>query len=164
MGVNKFSSVEIILGSALCLLVELANLFLDLIGIGFVIMPVIKAMIWFMLTIWFMAKGDKFIYKPARAITSYVSQALPLVPTLLMSFLINVYMHNHPKAAALTGKAVGTAVGGPAGGAAGEVVMGGSVKEAAKGFVSPMGKAQGVDSAISSAPQKVPLQKREYKI
>jgi len=103
MGVNKFTAAEILLGSCLTLLVEFANWLLDLIGVGFVIMPVLKAMVWIMFTMWFIAKGDKFITKPARAITSYVSQALPIVPTLLLAFLINVYMHNHPKIAKMAG-------------------------------------------------------------
>ncbi|MEK7479268.1 MAG: hypothetical protein AAB634_01910 [Patescibacteria group bacterium] len=94
---NKFVSAEILLGifffgglDAICVVI-------DFTGVGLAIAPVLQSFGTFAATMWLSSKGDKNTVKLGRQITKYAANALPIVPTLTTAFIIEAYLHNHPK-------------------------------------------------------------------
>ncbi len=150
-GINKFNEAEVLVGGMLTFGVDFVCALIDLTGIGMAISPVIQGSMTFAMGMWFKNKGDKNGGKIGRQIAKYSANFLPIVPTNLTVFLIEVFVHNHPKVAKITGQtagaAVGAAIGGPAGArigaAAGEYAMGGSATE----------------SITDAATSKIPLKK-----
>lgn len=148
---NKFSEAEIILGGFFAFGVDFTCILLDLTIVGAFITPVIQGFVTFIMWMWFKSKGDQGSGKISRQIAKYSANVLPVVPTNFIVFLIEAFIHNHPKAAQFAGQTAGTVVGaafgGPAGarvgGAIGQYAAGGSATEAATGAV----------------PTKVPLKK-----
>lgn len=143
--INKFSEAEIILGSFYTLGIDLPCLLIDLTGVGLAIAPIIQGGVSFSMWAWFSSKGDTNYGKFGRQVVKLVANVLPLAPTTFIVFLIEVFIHNHPRAAQLTGQTAGTAAGsaiaGPAGarigGAVGQYAMGGSAVESAASAVGP---------------------------
>src|SRR3989344_7083400 len=104
---NKFSMGEIILGGFFLFAIDVVCAFLDFLGIGLVIAPILQAGGSFATTLWLRAKGDQDAIGLARQITKYAANILPILPTLTTAFIIETYIHNHPKLTAVTGSAGG---------------------------------------------------------
>jgi len=100
---KKFTEAEIVLGSFFLLALDGLSALLDLTGIGLIIAPVVQAAGSAATTWWLHLKGDAGAANLGRQLTKYIANFLPLLPTLFIVFLIEVYVHNHPnKFAAIT--------------------------------------------------------------
>ena len=105
---NTFSEVEILIGSCFALTVDAICFFIDWTGVGLAIAPFLQSGAMFILTMWSWSKGDTASLRTGRQIAKHLSNWLPLIPTVLAVFLIEVYLHNHPKAAGSVTKALGS--------------------------------------------------------
>ena len=94
---NKFVSAEILLGVFFFGGLDVVAIIIDFTGVGLAIAPVIQSFGTLAATLWLHSKGDKNTVKFGRQVTKYAANALPVVPTLITAFLIEAYLHNHPK-------------------------------------------------------------------
>jgi len=148
--IDKFKESEIIVGVMLTLGVDAICILIDLTGVGLFIAPILQSSITFAMWMWFKSKGGQKSGL-GKQIAKYAANALPIIPTTFIAFVIETFIHNHPKVAQVAGQTagtvVGTAVAGPAGArigaAVGQYAMGGSATE----------------SATSAIPSKIPLKK-----
>ncbi len=96
----KVSLGEIVLFGLILFIVDVFCTLLDFTGIGAAVTPFIQAGFTAMMTAWFYwSKKDKAVTKLGRQIIKYASNLLPWVPTLFVVFVVEAYMHNHPKQA-----------------------------------------------------------------
>lgn len=105
---NKFSEVEILIGSCFAITIDSICFLIDWTGVGLAIAPFLQSGAMFILTMWSWSKGDTASLRMGRQIVKHASNWLPLIPTVLTVFLIEVYLHNHPKVAGAAGKALGS--------------------------------------------------------
>ena len=105
---RKFNEVELLLGGFFTLGADFICALIDWTGIGLIIAPFIQTFATFSMWLWFKAKGDQSI-SIGRQVAKYLANALPFVPTTLIAFVIEAFLHNHPKVAAIAAKAVGPA-------------------------------------------------------
>ncbi|MEK7465562.1 MAG: hypothetical protein AAB631_02180 [Patescibacteria group bacterium] len=115
---KKFGAGEIIIGTFFALGVDGISILIDITGVGVIIAPVIQGFATFAITMWFRSKGDPNATKLGKQILKYGLNLLPVTPiiitafTITIPFLIEVFIHNNPKLAAITEKVA--AKGGPA--------------------------------------------------
>jgi len=92
----------------------------------------------------FKAKGSNISGRLGRNFAKFFSNIVPF--SAFFNFLLEVFIHNHPKLAQVIGKEVGkiagAALGGPVGekigGAVGQYAAGASLTESVKGAVGPI--------------------------
>jgi hypothetical protein len=95
--INRFNEAEILVGGFFLLGIDLICILIDITGVGMAVAPFLQAPGTFFSSMWLKSKGDSGNMKLGRQITKYASNALPVVPTLFLSFLIETYIHNHPE-------------------------------------------------------------------
>jgi|GEM_PF-1841134 hypothetical protein len=78
--------------------VDIICIVLDLTGVGLVVAPFLQSFALLCVRWWFKMKGDPNALRlNIKQIARYLSNVLPLVPTVTIVFLIDVYIHNHPE-------------------------------------------------------------------
>ncbi len=93
----KFNLVEIILGFLLALVIDVLAAIVDLFSLG-VLGFIVQALSWLLFTLWFTLKGVKATSSLVkRFLVPLVVQLVPVVPTMIFTFLVTVYMENHPE-------------------------------------------------------------------
>ena len=107
--INRVSESEIIIGSMFALLVWITGLILELFGIGLVLSPIIESFFTFGTWLFFKAKNDPYADKLGANLIQYLANAIPFIPSVLISFLVKVYIHNHPEKFAAFEKLAGNA-------------------------------------------------------
>ncbi|MBI5732905.1 hypothetical protein HY967_03030 [Candidatus Jorgensenbacteria bacterium] len=105
--INRYNETELIAGSIIMLGIDGVCFIIDWTGVGLAIAPIIQAGGTGALTMWAWRKGDTQALKMGRQVAKYASNALPLLPTLTLMFLIEAYMHNHPEKFAAAEKLAG---------------------------------------------------------
>ena len=94
----------------LTLLVWVFGLIMELFGIGLILSPIIESFFTFGTWLFFKSKNDPYANKLGANLVQYLANAIPFIPSILIAFLIKVYIHNHPeKFAAFEKLAGGTA-------------------------------------------------------
>ena len=102
---NKFSEAEMLLGVFFFGGLDVIAILIDVTGVGLVIAPVVQSFATLSQTLWFWSKGDKNAIKFGRQVAKYAANALAVVPTLTIAFIVEAQMHNNPKIkAAVSGK------------------------------------------------------------
>lgn len=96
---EKIGLVEIIIGSFFTLSIWIALLVIKLVGIGLVLYVPIRAFGVLIISIWLWWKGDKEVMKLNRWLKKILGNLVPFFPTLFITFLVEVYLFNHPKSA-----------------------------------------------------------------
>ncbi len=96
MSTPKFNLIEIILGSMVALLIDIVSIFADLLaGVGGFI---VQSLSWLLFTLWFHLKGAKATASLVRRFLIPIAvQIVPVIPTQIFTFLVSVYMENHPE-------------------------------------------------------------------
>lgn len=77
--------------------VDVVSFLIDWTGVGLFLAPILQGAAMFATWFWLHSKGDKSSLKFGRQLGRYVSNILPLLPTVTIVFLIEVYLHNHPE-------------------------------------------------------------------
>jgi hypothetical protein len=96
MNKPKFNLIEIILGSMVALLIDIVSIFADLLaGVGGF---VVQTLSWLLFTFWFYLKGASVTANMVRRFLVPIAvQLVPFIPTQIFTFLVSVYMENHPE-------------------------------------------------------------------
>ncbi|PIP30154.1 hypothetical protein COX26_00210 [Candidatus Jorgensenbacteria bacterium CG23_combo_of_CG06-09_8_20_14_all_54_14] len=94
---NKFMEVEMLLGGLFTLGVDGICFLIDWTGVCLAIAPIIQGFTTFVMWMWFKSKGDPGALSVGRQVAKYASNMLPLLPTTLIAFAVEVYLHNHPE-------------------------------------------------------------------
>lgn len=93
----KFSMAEIILGSLVCIILDIIAAIGDVFSFS-ILGDLVQWGSWLVFTFWFTIKGCKATSSLAkRYIIPMIVQMIPIIPTLIFTFLITVYMENHPE-------------------------------------------------------------------
>lgn len=93
----KFNLVEIILGSLIALIIDILAAVADFFSFG-ILGFVAQAISWLVFTLWFTLKGVKATSSLSkRFIIPIITQIIPVIPTMIVTFLTTVYMENHPE-------------------------------------------------------------------
>lgn len=129
-GLQKIEAGYIILIGLGTLAVDIGAALFDVTFIGMIFMPPLQFLVSAATSFVFKSHGDKNALKTSKLITKAVASVLPLIPTTLGIFLVQVLMHNHPKLM----KTIGS-VAGKIGGAYGK-----AIQAATKVFASSQGK------------------------
>ncbi len=109
----KFNLVEIILGSLFAFTIDILAAITDLLSFG-ILGFLVQGFSWLMFTLWFTLKGVKATASLAkRFIIPIVVQFVPILPTMTITFLITVYMENHPEKFGVFKTVASTASGKP---------------------------------------------------
>lgn len=92
----KFNLVEVIFGSLIALTIDIVSIFADLLaGVGGF---VVQSLSWLLFTFWFTMKGATATATLIRRfLVPIATQIIPFVPTQIFTFLVSVYMENHPE-------------------------------------------------------------------
>lgn len=96
---NPFIGAEIILGGLVFLGVDVISLIIDLTGIGMAVAPVLQSGSVVALSLWSQTKGGKNTFSFSRQLVKHASGIIPLIPTTVFIFALDVYLHNHPTSA-----------------------------------------------------------------
>lgn len=101
---KKIGSGELLIFSFLFLFVDTLCFLLDwtIVGAGFT--PVIQGFVLFFMDKFLIGKGVKAASQLGRKIAKYALQLIPILPTLVTTFLIEAYIHNNPKIAQVATK------------------------------------------------------------
>lgn len=101
----KFNLVEVIFGSMIALLIDVVSIFADLLaGVGGF---VVQSLSWLLFTLWFTLKGATASANLVRRFLVPIAvQIVPFIPTQIFTFLVSVYMENHPEKFGLVTAAV----------------------------------------------------------
>lgn len=95
---NKFTESEVIVGVMLLTLpVDAFSFIIDWTGVGLAIAPILQSAAMFATWLWLRSKGDTTSLKFWKQLLRYLSNLLPLIPTVTIVFFIEVYLHNHPE-------------------------------------------------------------------
>lgn len=101
---KKFTEAEIVVGLLVITIpVDAASFLIDWTGIGLFLAPVLQGAAMFATWFWLHSKGDTSSLKFGRQLGRYLSNLLPLLPTVTAVFLIEVYLHNHPESSITKG-------------------------------------------------------------
>ncbi|MEK7089368.1 MAG: hypothetical protein AAB920_00955, partial [Patescibacteria group bacterium] len=93
----KFSTIEIILGSLICIILDILAAIGDFFSFS-LLGTIVQFTSWFIFTFWFTIKGCKVTSSLAkRFLVPFLVQLIPFIPTLIFTFLVTVYMENHPE-------------------------------------------------------------------
>ena len=94
---NKFGIVETVFGLLVFFPLDLVCILIDLTGVGLAIAPCIQGLATFVMRWWFKSHGDQnALAFNGKQVARYLSNLLPLLPTLTTIFLLDVYTHNNP--------------------------------------------------------------------
>ena len=102
---QKFNEVELLLGGFFTLSVDIVCALIDLTGIGLIIAPFLQSFVTFSIWLWFRSKGEQGVSSIGRQVAKYLANAIPILPTTFIAFVIEALVHNHPKIAAIAEKA-----------------------------------------------------------
>jgi hypothetical protein len=137
--INKFTTVEILIGTFFAFGIDCLSVLFDITGVGIVVAPVIQGFATFVLSRWFARKGNPSALKFGKLLFKYALNLLPITPIIVTAFttsipfVIEVFIHNHPrlakKAGELAGSAAGGALAGPLGAKVGGFVGGALVEK-----------------------------------
>lgn len=94
---KKFGAGETLIFSFLFLFVDAVCFLLDWTVVAAFFTPVIQGFVLFFMDKMLSAKGSKSTAKMGRQIAKYALQLVPLLPTLVTTFLIEVNIHNNPQ-------------------------------------------------------------------
>jgi len=92
---SKFTESEMVVGGLFALGIDGICALTDLTGVGLAITPVIQGFAVFAISQWAESKGGA----PAslgKQLAKYAAQFLPVLPTVLAVFVIEVAVHNNP--------------------------------------------------------------------
>lgn len=93
----KFSLLEMIVGTMICLVIDFLAALGDLLSVG-VFGFLIQALSWLVFTFWFTIKGVKATATLSkRFLIPIIVQILPIIPTITITFLATAYFENHPE-------------------------------------------------------------------
>jgi len=107
----KFGMIETLLGFLAALTIDIISGLVDVptVGIGGFF---IQALTWLIFRFWFTIKGVKVTASLARGfVVPMLVQLVPVIPTEAATFLVTVYMENHPEKFAIIEKVAGAAEG-----------------------------------------------------
>lgn len=92
----KFNLVEVILGSLVAIVIDIVSAFADAAaGIGGFI---VQSLSWLLFTLYFYLKGATVTANLTRRFLVPIAvQLVPVIPTQIFTFLVSVYMENHPE-------------------------------------------------------------------
>lgn len=110
-GGNKIGYGELLVFSFLFLFVDIICFLIDFTVVGAGITPVIQGFVLFFMDKFLMGKGTKSASKLGRKIAKYALQLLPLLPTLVTTFLIEAAIHNKQNSIPIASKSVPSVVG-----------------------------------------------------
>jgi hypothetical protein len=98
-GHTEFRVSELLVGFFfLTLPVDALCIVIDLTGVGLAVAPFLQGFALFCVRWWFKMKGDpNALQLNVKQVVRYLSNVLPLVPTVTIVFLIDAYVHNHPE-------------------------------------------------------------------
>ncbi|TSA45137.1 hypothetical protein D4R51_02405 [bacterium] len=99
---GKISESEMIIGTMFALGVSALCFIFDLFIIGMVVTPIIESFFTFGMWLFFKSKGDPHADKVGVNIAQYAANLIPFIPSIVVVFIVKVYIHNHPKIAGLT--------------------------------------------------------------
>ena len=101
----KFNLVEILFGSLVALVIDIVSAIADVAaGIGGFF---IQSLTWLLFTLWFTLKGATATANLVRRFLVPIGvQIIPVLPTQIFTFLVSVYMENHPEKFSLVTTAV----------------------------------------------------------
>lgn len=106
---EKISESEIIIGTMFAFGVFVLCFIFDLFIIGMVVTPIIESFFTFGTRLFFKSKGDPHANKLGANIAQYAANLIPFIPSIVVVFIIKVYIHNHQQVAGLAVKAVSVA-------------------------------------------------------
>lgn len=106
---KKINESEIIIGAMLALGVFVLSFIFDFFVIGMVVTPIIESFFTFGMWWFFKSMGDPHANKVGANIAQYAANLIPFIPSIVVVFLVKVYIHNHPKIIAAAGKVAGAA-------------------------------------------------------
>jgi len=110
----KFITAEIVLGTLVAGAIDVISAIADFLG-GGILGFIVQGLSWLMFTLWFTMKGVKLTASLAkRFLVPIAVQAVPVIPTMMITFLATVYMENHPEKFGAITKVAGAAKGKPA--------------------------------------------------
>ena len=101
---KKIGSGELLVFSFLFLFVDVICFLIDWTGVGMGITPAIQGFVLFFMDKFLMGKGSKSASKMGRKIAKYAIQLIPMLPTLVTTFIIEVAIHNNWKLVQVTRK------------------------------------------------------------
>ncbi len=94
---RKFSTAEIILGSIVCIILDVIAAIGDVFSFS-VLGDLVQWASWLVFTFWFTIKGCSVTSGlTKRYLIPLAADLIPIFPTLIFSFLITTYMENHPE-------------------------------------------------------------------
>lgn len=94
---QEFNTSELIIGGLFALMVDGFCAFLDIIGVGLIVGPVIHSGFSVTLWWWLKSKGDKNASNMGRQMARYFATIVPVLPVSLATFAVETYVHNHPE-------------------------------------------------------------------
>lgn len=96
---KKFGAVEIVIGTLICIIVDIVAFFAD--GAALVGGWVVQALSWLIFVFWFHFKGVQNETQMSKILVRFAVQAVPVIPTYTATFLFVVYQANNPKIGAI---------------------------------------------------------------
>lgn len=99
--IKKITELEFIIITMVALLIWCFGLVLEFFGIGLFISPIFESFFTFGMWLFFRSKNDPYANKAGANIAQYIATAIPIIPTILVSFFVKAYIHNHPKVAGI---------------------------------------------------------------
>lgn len=93
----KFTTTEIILGSIVCIVLDVVAAIGDVFSFS-ILGDLVQWASWLVFTFWFTIKGCSVTSGLAkRYLIPLAADLIPIFPTLIFSFLLTTYMENHPE-------------------------------------------------------------------
>lgn len=105
----KFTLTEIILGTLVCIILSIIAAIGDVFSFS-ILGDLVRWGSWLVFTFWFTIKGctvTSGLVK--RFLVPMLVEMIPIVPTLVVTFLVTTYMENHPEKFAALEKVEGVA-------------------------------------------------------
>ena len=94
---KKFTEAEFVVFGMLALIVDGICIILDFLVIGLALSPLIQGVASFGTSCLLKSKGDSGAFGMGRQFSKQLSNLLPVLPTVFAAFMIEAYIHNHPK-------------------------------------------------------------------
>ena len=93
----KFTTTEIILGSIVCIVLDVIAAIGDIFSFS-ILGDIVQWASWLVFTFWFTIKGCSVTSGLVkRYLIPLAVDLIPIFPTLIFSFLVTTYMENHPE-------------------------------------------------------------------
>jgi len=116
---KKFNEAELLIGFFFFFGVDLVALAFDATVVGTIVAFCLQVLTTFVIEWWLESKGSTVGPFNAKRFGKFFSNAIPIIPTNSVIFLISAFRHNHPKALGIIGQVAGAAAGGAVAGPAG---------------------------------------------